>query len=78
MKILLIGLGGMGKNHLRVLSENPAVRTLYIFDVNSEVVNHYADSDPKMSAIHDLDNFIDSNLIPGDTVNLLILYLYIM
>ena len=60
MKILLIGLGGMGKNHLRVLSENPAVQTLYIFDVNSEVVNHYADSDPKMSAIHDLDNFIDS------------------
>tara|TARA_B100001113_G_C21078074_1_gene608574 strand:- start:320 stop:1324 length:1005 start_codon:yes stop_codon:yes gene_type:complete len=60
MKILLIGLGGMGKNHLRVLSENPAVQTLYIFDVNSEVVNNYADSDPKMSAIHDLDNFIDS------------------
>lgn len=60
MKILLIGLGGMGKNHLRVLSENPAVTTLNIFDVNSDVVNDHAESNPKMSAIHDLDAFVDS------------------
>ena len=60
MKILLIGLGGMGKNHLRVLSENSIVQTLYIFDVNSDVLNNYANSDPKMIAIHDLDTFINS------------------
>ncbi len=60
MKILLIGLGGMGKNHLRVLSENPAVLNLYIYDVNSDVVNDHAESNPKMSPIHDLDAFVDS------------------
>lgn len=60
MKILLIGLGGMGKNHLRVLSENPTVTTLYIYDVNSDVVNDHAESNPKMSAINDLDAFVDS------------------
>lgn len=60
MKILLIGLGGMGKNHLRVLSENPTVKTLYIYDVNSDVVNDHAESNPKMSGINDLDAFVDS------------------
>ena len=38
MRVGLIGLGVMGRNHLRVLQENPAVSKIYVFDKQSVIL----------------------------------------
>lgn len=43
MNILLIGLGGMGKNHFRVLTQLKTVLTIFIHDKDQSLMNELAD-----------------------------------
>lgn len=58
MKVGVIGIGAMGKNHLRVYSEIRGVREIHAFDADEKAVQEI--SDPEVNVSSSLEALLDN------------------
>ncbi|MDC1164920.1 Gfo/Idh/MocA family oxidoreductase [Gammaproteobacteria bacterium] len=59
MNILLIGLGGMGKNHFRVLSQLDQVKKIFLHDKDNALMNEHT-IEGRVEAVSTLKKFFNS------------------
>lgn len=59
MKILLIGSGGWGFNHLRALSANSEIEKIYVADLSDEAISRVKKTVPSAVITKDYREFID-------------------
>ena len=69
INIGLIGLGKMGKNHLRVLSSIRNIDKIYIYDTNSKITSNLGKDNfiIPLKNLKDMKNYVDTIIISSPT-----------